>query len=275
MTTLLALDSGAYSAFTQKTKINIGDYITFVEKHKDQFELYFNLDVLSDGGKSYTNWVHMRAFGLDPIPVFHIGTNERYLKRYLQATDYIAIGAIANMSTNERMKSLSRVWREYLTDNEGMPLVKVHGFGLTSIRIMKQFPWYSVDSTSWVMFGRYGAILIPRTRDGQYVYDENPYIVAVSSTSPRQKDAQKHFCNWSENVQNHILKYINDMGFEMGPHYRVLKGKRVLCDEDRDGLSNVHYLRDQINMFYYVGVQNSIPDWPWAWKHTETNQQEL
>jgi hypothetical protein len=573
MTTKLILDSGAYSAFTQKKKIDLDEYISYVKKNEKYLEVYFNLDVLGNGSKSYINWVYMRTAGLNPVPVFHI-TNDlrdlRFLERYIAQTDYVAIGAIANMSTSKRMESLDRVWKDHLTDKDGMPKLKVHGFGLTSIRVMRTFPWYcmteenhqvltkkgwkylyglkigdeiltfnnkrsqweqiqeipifevknekiyhllnrnfeayitgnhrwlttdsqrplkgkeyrwksttglnshdcidraalfnfpkkeiltdeqvgllawywtdgshsirpkckndsvviwqsekanpekceiirnllvssgekfceskshgiiqfefygeiskwilsfapykklpidlplmltrhqaqmfvdysvladgtktaikkrkcfeitvkrfvkkknlkilrticlllgiptsvfsnkngyeslrsspidyiyigttkektinytgrlwcvkvpsgafftkcngkiyvtgnSVDSTSWVMFGRYGAILVPKTKNGKYTYDDNPFIVTVSSKSPKQKDLGKHFNTFSSGVQEKILKYIEDMGFDMG----------------EEGLPNVHYLRDQINMLYYLGVQDSMPKWPWAFK---------
>jgi hypothetical protein len=260
MTTQLMLDSGAWSAYTQKTTIKIGDYIDYIRRRKRYLEIYFNLDVIGDGENSYNNWVHMRANGLEPIPVYHIGTPESFLENYLEHCDHIAIGAIADMSTEKRMESLNRIWVEYLTDSKGFPKVKVHGFGLTSIRVMKSYPWYSVDSTSWVMFGRYGAILVPKTKNGHYVYDDNPFIVSVSSKSPKQKKYGEHFNTFNEDVQEKILDYIYHMGFKMGVTNHG-EEQEIL----EEGLSNVHYQRDQINMLYYLGVQESMPEWPWSW----------
>ena len=282
MTTKLMVDSGAYSAFTQKTKIDMDKYIEFIKKNEECLEVYFNLDVLSNGGKSYVNWIHMRANGLHPVPVYHIGTDEKYLEKYLKIIRHdtqfldkhqegpdIAIGAIANMSTDERLKSLDRIWQDYLTDSDGMPVLKVHGFGLTSIRVMRNYCWWSVDSTSWVMFGRYGAILVPRTIKGEYVYNDNPFIVTVSSKSPKVKEAGKHFCRYPKNVRKHILKYIHHMGFEIGGEILSWEDGTPEVEVLEEGLSNVHYQRDMINMLYYLGVQESMPKWPWAFKTKE------
>jgi len=249
----LILDSGAFTAFNKKETIRIGDYEEYLQENKCWLKNYFNLDVLSDGEKSFINWIHLKANGLKPIPVFHIGTDEKYLKEYLKTEDYIAIGAIADMSTSKRLVSLERIWEDYLTDKKGFPKVKVHGFGLTSIRVMKRYPWYSVDSTSWVMFGRYGAILVPKTNKEKPVYDENPFIVSVSDRSPKRKNIGEHFQNFPENVKLKIEKYVNELGFSM------------------EELSMVHHKRDLINMLYYIGVQNSIPEWPWQWKASLTN----
>ncbi len=274
MTTILALDSGAFSAHTQNKSIDIGSYIEYIKRNEKQLEVYFNLDVLGDCSKSYTNWIHMRSQGLCPVPVFHI-TEEprdlRFLERYLKMTDYIAIGAIANMSTNKRMESLDRFWEEHLTDSDGMPIAKVHGFGLTSIRVMKKYPWYSVDSTSWVMFGRYGAILVPKYSNGKYVYNENPFIVTVSSRSPNMKTRGKHFYTCSKEIQRTIIDYVHHMGFSIGGSITNWDTEDGRPEEEivEYGVTNVHLQRDMINMLYFLGVQESLPEWPWAFKTEE------
>ena len=33
---------------------------------------------------------------------------------------------------------------------------KLHGFGMTGTDILKEYPWYSVDSTSWIEASRRG-----------------------------------------------------------------------------------------------------------------------
>jgi len=277
MGTELMVDSGAFSAFTQKKRIEIGEYIDYIKINSHLFQYYFNLDVIGNGEKSYNNWIHMRSNGLNPIPVYHIGTDEWYLKQYLQQVDYIALGAIADMSTERRLVSLDRIWMDYLTDFDGMPTVKVHGFGLTSIRVMRMYPWFSTDSTSWVMFGRYGAILVPKKSDGDYIYDENPFIVTVSSVSPKQSKIGHHFSTYSEEVQKSIIEYVKYMGFEIGESEYEINDKGKMKEKTRikDGLCNVHYQRDQINMLYYIGVQNSLPKWPWQLNLKSTNQVDL
>ena len=55
---------------------------------------------------------------------------------------------------------LDHVWHYYLTNPDGTPKVKVHGFGLTARELMFRFPWGSVDSTSWMHTSRYGGVLM-------------------------------------------------------------------------------------------------------------------
>ncbi|KXH69809.1 MAG: hypothetical protein AM326_01680 [Candidatus Thorarchaeota archaeon SMTZ-45] len=245
MTTDLLLDSGAYSAKTQGKKLDIDDYIEYIRANEDVFDKYFNLDVIGDGDKSYQNYLYLRMKGLEPIPVWHAETSPEFLTHYLKMSEYIAIGAISVMSNERTIRSLDNIWREYLIDEKGYPVCKIHGFGLTSVLIMTRYPWYSVDSTSWVQFGRYGVVLIPKTRNGNWVYHENPHIVTVSAKSPRKGTPGKHFLTYPVEFQNKMLKYIESRGFTL------------------DEVANNHLARDKINMLYYISVEQSMPEWPW------------
>jgi hypothetical protein len=53
---------------------------------------------------------------------------------------------------------LDEVFAHYLTF-AGAPIIKVHGFGMTTFELMARYPWYSVDSSSWLMGGRNGTAL--------------------------------------------------------------------------------------------------------------------
>jgi hypothetical protein len=251
MTTDLLLDSGAFSAKTQMKVLDIDDYIDYIKEHKDVFDKYFNLDVIGDGDKSYQNYLYMRMKGLRPIPVWHAETPVSFLKNYLMDCDYanigIAIGAISSMSNERTIRSLDKIWQEHLTNKDGMPVCKIHGFGLTSILIMRRYPWYSVDSTSWVQFGRYGVILIPQTRNDDWIYNENPHIVTVSSRSPRKGEPGKHIDTFKhmENVYENMIQYIESCGYTL------------------EEVANNHLARDKMNMLYYLSVEKSMPEWPW------------
>lgn len=254
MTTDLLLDSGAYSAKTQGKKLDVDDYIDYIKENADVFDKYFNLDVIGNGPKSYENFIYMRMKGLEPIPVWHAETETEFLEHYLKLSDYIAIGAISSMSNERTIRSLDHIWRQYLVDSDGYPVCKIHGFGLTSILIMTRYPWYSVDSTSWVQFGRYGVILIPKTRKGEWVYNENPHIITVSDRSPRKGEPGKHFNTFPPSVQDKFIRYIESRGFTL------------------EDVANNHLARDKMNMLYYLSVEQRMPEWPWRFvpsKHTK------
>ncbi len=139
------LDSGAFSAKYLGKPIDLDEYIEFVKQNASYFEGgYFNLDVLDDGPISYRNWIEMRRQGLDPIPVYHVSTEGRWLQRYLRQTDYVAIGSLAGanqLNVKRTLYALKRVWQQNFLDDKGQAKCKVHGLGVTSSNMIYRFPW--------------------------------------------------------------------------------------------------------------------------------------
>ena len=197
MKTELFIDSGAFSAFTQNVQIDIQDYIRFIKEHKHLISLYANLDVIGDAEATWQNQKIMEDAGLDPLPCFHYGEPEKYLVRYLDKYDYVALGGVATKVKQGDVVSrwLDMVFGTYVCDASGMTKHKIHGFGITSLRLLLRYPWYSVDSTSWVVNSRMGALYVPVLRNGKWMYDDRPWKVNVSSRSPSVKDAGDICCH--------------------------------------------------------------------------------
>ena len=300
----LMLDSGAYSAWKKGIKINIDEYIKFVEDNREYIDVYINLDVIDNGQASFDNWKYMRSCGLNPVPVYHASTDVKYLIKYLKEVDYIGIGGIATWTRKQRLQSFDRLWSTYLVDFFGIPTHKVHAMGMTSLQLMLRYPWYSVDSTSWVLTGRYGSIFVPRYRKGKYVYDENTWKVLVSTRlTPGSLAEGKHISTYSEMERERILDYIHSKGYclgesefrKEGPDYKLKKGERWAGKNEADGerlsrpergglvtrgwtknyiveivieegISNDYKLRDEMNIIYFLDLEKFLPEWPWAFK---------
>jgi hypothetical protein len=284
----LFLDSGAFSAWSKGVEINIDEYIQFIKEHEDVISVYANLDVIGDAENTYKNQRIMEKAGLNPLPVFHYREDEKWLERYLnRGHDYIGIGGMVMSHRSQIYQFLDRIFSKYLTDSNGMPVIKVHGFGLTSLRLMLRYPWYSVDSTSWVTTGRMGSIYVPRFRNGQWLYDEDSWKVAVSNRSPSTKEAGQHIETLPPMQRQVILDYIHDKGYKLGKStfkrvaetYKpkegerwadkkaeVKNGKRLLEIIEEDGISNRYQLRDEINIIYFLDLEKSMPEWPWPFK---------
>lgn len=56
----LFLDSGAYSAWSQKTKINLKKYIKFIKENEDVIDVYSNLDVIGSPEGTWKNQVEWK-----------------------------------------------------------------------------------------------------------------------------------------------------------------------------------------------------------------------
>lgn len=224
---LIGLDSGAFSIARGKVKgIDIEQYAELLSRKGDRYELKFTFDVMNDGPASYKNWQWLRKQGHDVVPVYHVGTDEKYLERYKKQTDRIAIGAIARQYTQDRLKSLTYIFEKHLLDKNGKPVCKAHGLGLTSTRIMFGYPWFSVDSASALILGGFGGSFMPRN-----LVEENGRIIAKPSANGRHwfymgvstrkgknalASSTAHFFALPKSTQELYRRYARQMGAEIG-----------------------------------------------------------
>lgn len=182
------LDSGAFSAFTKGVEVDLPKYCDYIKRNKDIIEhvdgtlLASVLDGIGDPLKTWRNKLAMEQLGVRPLPCFHYGEDERYLEWYIANYDYITLGGMVPISTPQLKLWLDRIWEKYLTDGSGRPRIKVHGFGLTTVSLMERYPWYSVDSSSWVQIARVGGMLLmPEAR-----------VINVSNQSPQRRVEGQH-----------------------------------------------------------------------------------
>ena len=280
----LFLDSGAFSAKSQGIEINIQEYIKFIKTHEDVIDVYANLDVIGNAKATWKNQLLMEKAGLNPLPVFHFGEEESYLETLIDKYEYIAVGGM--VKSGDLKSFLDRIFTHFICGKDGFPKVKVHGFGLTSLPLMLRYPWYSVDSTSWVVTGRMGSIYIPRYKGGKWVYDENSWKIAVSNRSPNTKDAGKHIETLPPIEKRILIRYIYEKGYKLGKsEFKEVKPDHVLVENERwaekkekgqqkrlleiiiePGISNKYQLRDEMNIIYFLDLEKSMPEWPWAFK---------
>jgi len=204
------LDSGAFSAFTKGVKVDLPAYCDYIKRNPDIIEtvdgdlLASVLDGIGDPLKTWQNQQHMESLGVRPLPCFHYGEDERYLEMYVKNYEYITIGGMVPISTPQLYLWLDRIWDKYLTDGAGNPRIKVHGFGLTTVPLMTRYPWYSVDSSSWVQIARTGGVMLPRGK-----------VVSVSHRSPSRKVAGQHIDTIPEVMSASIKRELESYGVDL------------------------------------------------------------
>lgn len=176
------LDSGAFSAFSQGVKIDIEKYCDYCLANADIIEHASVLDAIGDCDGTWRNQMRMEQLGVNPLPCYHYGEPIEVLEWYVSRYEYITIGGMVPISTPQLLLWLDRIWEDVLADADGRPKLKVHGFGLTSLPLMFRYPWYSVDSSTWVQWAANGMVLIPG-KAGQ---------VDVSNKSSRRKQLNQH-----------------------------------------------------------------------------------
>jgi hypothetical protein len=161
----LFLDSGAFTAFTQKVDIQPKDYAAYYHNVRHMFTVCSSLDAIGNPERSYELLKELEALGCKVQPVYHAREDPRWLCKYIEeGYDYIFIGGMVPETTNWLRFWLDDLFAKYLTQSDGTPRVRLHGFGLTDQALMFRYPWYSVDSTSWIFTGMFGGCVFMTPR---------------------------------------------------------------------------------------------------------------
>lgn len=275
------LDSGAYSADQQNTVIDVHQYIAYIKEHKP--DIYFNLDVIGDDVGSWKNQAVMEDAGLNPLPVFHIEDDIKYLYRCIDNYEYFALGGLAGGASEQtRQRFLDVCWDIICDTPDRLPKCKVHGLGLASPLLVARYPFYSIDTASGIHYGRYGIIIIPRMcRRGNPNYTEPPYTIYVTERSTAQKIEGKHIKSVSPDLRGWIYRYIASRGFEVGetvvetvgPDY-VLQENEKFTDKSHTAIERLisvgvfsdGTIRDYFNIDFFMQMEKVIPAWPWPYR---------
>lgn len=263
----LIIDSGAFSVWNKGGSIDIQDYISYCKENFDWCDYFVNLDVIP--GKPFqknktsdikeaakAGWKNYRIMS-DSLPkekiihVFHQGEEFKWLEKMVDKIPYIGLSPANDKNTKQRIEWLDRCMK-YVTDSNGKPVVKFHGFAVTSSRIIAKYPWYSVDSATYLRAGAYGDIYIPKFKNKIPDYSQTQERISVSEKTVFKKIEKiynkDHFQNLSPIRKLRVKKYIEDKGYSI------------------EKLSNDFLTRIKFNIEFYLDLEKSRPKWPWSMK---------
>jgi hypothetical protein len=235
--TKVFLDSGAFSAFTKGVKIDLRRYCDYIKRNEDLIRKDDGvlcasvLDGIGDPLLTYQNQLAMEQLGVRPLPCFHYGEDERYLEWYIQNYDYITLGGMVPISTPQLYYWLDRIWGKYLTDGAGRARLKVHGFGLTTRDLMERYPWYSVDSSTWVQTAKVGGVIFPNTGK----------VLNISKRAPQRRVEGQHIDTLPEIMAERAWERLAAAGLP-----------------DRDRAQNVYLARWLFNLSSFVQAEKII-----------------
>lgn len=250
----LFVDSGAYSVHTRGIELDVDEYIDFVNKNAGMHQAIAQVDKipgelnkpktlqqLAEAPElSWQNYLYMREKVIDVdrlLPIFHQGEDFKHLHRLLEWTDekgnhipYIGISPANDVSMKQRMNWFSVVFR--IIQKSSHPNVKTHAFGCTSFDALDKFPFYSADSTAWVLRAAFGTIFTPA---GDVVL------------SDVRSDVPGHFDKLAPQAQEKVAQQ--------------LEGYGVTVDECRvDGkaraLNNALYMTDWARNYKFKGTKS-------------------
>ena len=167
---IIFIDSGAYTARTKGVEIDLDKYIEYLNENKGRFEVIAPLDVIPNESKesqldapekSWKNYLIMKERVIDSdkvIPAFHMGEDFKYLQQILDSnTEYMAMGGMAGRTAKARIHWYEKCFR--IIQQSKNPNIKIHAFGMTSLNLLETYPFYSADSTSWLLSASMGNLL--------------------------------------------------------------------------------------------------------------------
>lgn len=223
----LIVDSGAFSAWTRGSTIDVDAYINWLNERSDYLEAAGQLDVIPGDRRNgatkqqtreaaavtWDNYLYMRERLKNPdliLYTYHIGEPIEFLDHALQWRDrdgnkikYMAFGGLVGKTRQVRKEFLSNCYHNIL--NSSNPDIKVHAFGMTDYFLCNSFPIYSADSTTWIIQGSQGRLM-----------DESGNYIIISE---QQESNPEHIMNLHPDVRDKFIKVVESMGFS----YDVLK----------------------------------------------------
>jgi len=307
MSRLLMLDSGAFTVWTKGAKIDLDEYIDFCEKHP-AVSYYVVLDVIPGKRKNPLSFMsssveiaceegwdnYQRMLKRLPIekviPVFHYGESVRWLEKYLDfGVPYIGISLGNNRTTSQKREWLDRYVRPIVLDSEGHPIVKIHGFAVTSFPLMKYWRWESVDSSTWTKLGGMGSVFLPVEREGEFCYSEPPLIVGATERPSPDKpkgflsvpgsgvnQGSNHLLSLPPKIKRSFDRYLAENHVTLGEYEVVnvaedykIKNRRKerwankehtkVIRVERNGVMTSHLCRKWLNMRFMQRAAEVLP----------------
>lgn len=253
--------------------------------------LYVNIDVITNPDMTWEVQQYLeKEYGVKPMPVIHAGTPFKYIARYLDTGRYDLIG-LGGLGQNIGLETYRR-WADAVfiqlcpESNKYLPIVRVHGFAMTSWEFICRWPWWSLDSATWVKLAAYGWLYISRYVEGKgWDYSRPPLQINVSFRSPFLKKKHRHRdVIGPDDVRKLVDRWLKRCGLGEGYvekknvpvwdlvpeelsalHCRrfVISAPTQVVGEPKEWGIQTHFgARAQANLHYFKDLEESRPKWP-------------
>lgn len=252
--------------FTKEFRKMLDNYASFIQLHGDGIDFYATLDVIYNPELSWKSLKYLEdCHGINPIPVIPLSSHIKWLDKYLDAGyKYIGLPCLAQQDVKQSyLKWADAMFNRICDNKDRLPSIKVHGFGVGSVEMMRRYPWYSVDSASAYSYSGNGWICIPHKRKGKFTFDVDPYIIGISDRSSARKKAHRHYYNLSPRKQAVVREWLELIDVPLGK----MKGDKVV----EYGVISEYHARAVACLRFYQMLVSTLPKWPWSFgKKVET-----
>ncbi|QDP54825.1 MAG: hypothetical protein Unbinned3891contig1000_23 [Prokaryotic dsDNA virus sp.] len=274
----------------------VDEYVTFV-KSLGYPIMFANADRIFDPEftwevQQYIEKTHKRK----PIPIVHSESDIKWIDHYKdRGYRLVALGGFAWKGLNwEAYDWIDKVFVHVCPKSNGYkPTLRLHGFALTSYKSIMRWPWWSVDSTSWLMSSATGGVYVPRMKKGQWDFNTAPMMVDFSDKSALLRDRDEHKVERRDMTDHAFtdLEEVHDRRTDRGgaDYHIITKGARHIrtcslqvrkvCEQwlafcgvemkdinasiEVDGREPSYIQRSKANVTYFKMLEESRPTWPY------------
>src|SRR5579859_1063404 len=212
------LDSGAHTFHRIFLKGRFGQvekgiqkftdaYIQFCLANKSKWNVYVTFDYRRNAAICWEIQKQFEKHNLKPMPVFHGDVSPEFMQKYLDK-GYEEIGISPVLMEGNRADNYRYLCKcfEVLCDGNGVPKVRVHGFGVGMFEQLSTFPWATVDNATWCRTAAYGRILIFDWRRGRSI---------STKITKRKSDGGLSFWKFTRSERMSLEKIIEEQGFSL------------------------------------------------------------
>lgn len=218
----------------------IANYVDYVKPRRKDWDWYVTFDYTHDPQICWDMQESLEKKGIHPIPVYHSGQDTEWFKRYCNAGyKLIGIGG----TVQRRGYAQTRMVLDRIFDiAERYKDVKLHAFGITSLTLMLGYPWYSVDSASWVKVAAYGSFLH---------VDKERGLVAEMHVTQKNATGKTKVAHMPKELRREVEKEVESNGFKL---------KDLQTDSFQRCLYNVKVYTTQLHLLKEI-IQSGTRRW--------------
>ena len=135
-------------------------------KYQRPFDFYVNLDYEYNCPEIRRVLLDLYGLRIQPVPVYHGDRDISWLQRYIDDGHKLIGISTCNRTKGGKAKLY---YYDSCFNLAAKHSIALHGFAQTGVE-MFQYPWYSVDSSSWLKAAGYGRIVyaLDGSRSGSF-----------------------------------------------------------------------------------------------------------
>lgn len=183
-------------------------YARYCHANKSKWDFYVTLDYKPHQPTIFAMQGRFAKDGLMPTPVYHGDASVDWLKKYKDeyGCKLISVGT-AGVDIRGKSYKRFRYFFDRVFEFGAKHGIQFHGLAVTSLALITTYPWYSVDSSTWVRSSINGMITFP-DREKNTIYN-------LHISSRHTKTPVLSYNDMTKSQRSMVTSTLKDFGFEV------------------------------------------------------------